>query len=104
MRKAAHNRRLAKVAVQSSADIPQYCGMVNQSLVHRICPDGYPDGETRPNAKPQNVSGNFLQPSIEKQSNKCKIQKNDKKNDKISISNMFITDCMPNQSQYGQSR
>ncbi len=41
------NMGLAKVAVQYSANIPQYCGMVNQNLVLRINPAEMRDGENR---------------------------------------------------------
>ncbi len=43
MRKAAHNSTYKKLAVQCSADT----FVVNQSLVLRINPDSYRDGENR---------------------------------------------------------
>jgi hypothetical protein len=44
----AGNTGLAKAAVQCSADIPDsYRDAVNQTLVLRISPDGYRDGENR---------------------------------------------------------
>jgi hypothetical protein len=50
------NRRLAKVAVQCSADT----FVVNQSLVLRINPDSYRDGEIATFANPENVMPNAM--------------------------------------------